>query len=173
MSCSALVVYQRTNLLLSAITAPQSFTGMRHNGASIIHRCAPHTIGSNRIAASAARLGVLLTPWGLDDVLTASAVCFLALGLVLPSVIASVSLRTCRRRPSLPEPYQPSPPWWRWSGSFSAPLSRYLHESQGLPPPYGQRTTIDDLHRPPNAEEPEGYDQRHHGVRPHRVGLDY
>ena len=45
----------------------------------------PHTSSfSYRIAAAAARLGVLLTPWGLDDVLTASAVCFLALGFWLP-----------------------------------------------------------------------------------------
>ena len=45
----------------------------------------PHTSSfSYRIAAAAARLGVLLTPRGLDDVLTANAVCFLALGFWLP-----------------------------------------------------------------------------------------
>ena len=49
---------------------------------SLMH---PHTSSfSYRIAATAARLGVLLTPRGLDDVLTASAVCFLALGFWLP-----------------------------------------------------------------------------------------
>ena len=47
----------------------------------------PHTSSfSYRIAAAAARLGVLLTPRGLDDVLTADAVMFPCLGFELPSV---------------------------------------------------------------------------------------
>ena len=78
----------------------------------------PHTSSfSYRIAAAAARLGVLLTPRGLDDVLTASAVCFLALGFWLPI-----------RHALIERHYFPSPPHF-----FSAVASSFSHTLATVP----------------------------------------
>ena len=78
----------------------------------------PHTSSfSYRIAATAARLGVLLTPRGLDDVLTASAVCFLALGFWLPI-----------RHALIERHYFPSPPHF-----FSAVASSFSHTLATVP----------------------------------------
>ena len=78
----------------------------------------PHTSSfSYRIAAAAARLGVLLTPRGLDDVLTASAVCFLALGFWLPI-----------RHALIERHYFPSPPHF-----FSAVASSFSHMLATVP----------------------------------------
>jgi hypothetical protein len=78
----------------------------------------PHTSSfSYRIAATAARLGVLLTPRGLDDVLTASAVCFLALGFWLPI-----------RHALIERHYFPSPPHF-----FSAVASSFSHTLATIP----------------------------------------
>jgi len=78
----------------------------------------PHTSSfSYRIAAAAARLGVLLTPRGLDDVLTANAVCFLALGFWLPI-----------RHALIERHYFPSPPHF-----FSAVASSFSHTLATVP----------------------------------------
>jgi hypothetical protein len=78
----------------------------------------PHTSSfSYRIAAAAARLGVLLTPRGLDDVPTASAVCFLALGFWLPI-----------RHALIERHYFPSPPHF-----FSAVASSFSHTLATVP----------------------------------------